>query len=293
LRIGLRIDVDTFRGTRDGVPSLCSALAAHGILATLFFSVGPDNMGRNLWRLFRPTFLKKMLRTKAASLYGWDILLMGTFWPGPMIGAKLAPVIKAASDAGHELGFHAWDHHAWQTRIERENAGSICGGIEKGTALLRQATGRPAVCAAAPSWKCTDRVLLEKLKFDFTFNSDCRGRSIFYPVVDGRPLPQPQIPTTLPTYDEVVGQSGILEHNYNDYILGQLKPEGLNVLTIHAEVEGIMCRQLFDDFIRKAQARQCTFVTLGTLLQECDAIGRGCVVQEAIPGRDGWVSVQR
>jgi hypothetical protein len=81
-------------------------------------------------------------------------------------------------------------------------------------------------------------------------------------VVDGRPLTQPQVPVTLPTYDEAIGRHGINGENFNDHILSLMRPDRLNVLTIHAEVEGGICRDLFERFVTTARSRGISFVPL-------------------------------
>ncbi len=291
MNIGLRVDVDTFRGTRDGVPSLLKLFAEEQIRATFFFSVGPDNMGRHLRRLLKPDFFMKMIRSRAASLYGWDILLCGTFGPGPGM-AKLGGVMRDAVRAGHEAGLHAWDHHAWQSRIGRAQAGFIREHLKRGYETLSDILGGPVACSAAPSWKCDDAVLREKEKYPFLYNSDCRGRGIFLPLVEGRAGRQAQVPVTLPTYDEVVGRDGVTAAAYNDFILGLLKEDGLNVLTVHAEVEGRVCLELFKDFIRRAKARGAGFVPLGSLLPPRDSMPVARVEKGTVPGREGWVAVQ-
>lgn len=292
MRVGLRIDVDTFRGTKLGVPNLCRLLAEHSTLGTFYFCVGPDNMGRHLWRLLKPAFLLKMLRSKAAGLYGWDILLRGTFGPGPIIGTHLASSIRAAADAGHEIGFHAWDHHAWQAHIDTMGSETIHHTLDMGIAMLTRITGKPPVTSAVPGWKCTDIVLTEKNKFPFAYNSDCRGTDIFIPFVKGKKLDQPQVPVTLPTYDEVIGRDGITDENYNDHILALIKPDRLNVLTIHAEVEGIAKFGLFSDFMSKLSTKNGHFVPLGKLVAE-NAISRQATINNTeIPGREGWVTSQ-
>jgi undecaprenyl phosphate-alpha-L-ara4FN deformylase len=292
MRIGLRIDVDTFRGTKVGVPNLRSLLAEHGIRATFFFSVGPDNMGRHVWRLRHPRFLRKMMRTRAASLYGPGILLRGAFGPGPLIAEKLGDVIRAVADAGHEVGLHEWDHYSWQTRIDRMSGAAIRHSLERGIDALELLLGSPPACSAVPAWRCTDGVLLEKQRFRFQFNSDCRGTSIFRPVVGGVTLDQPQIPVTLPTYDEAIGRDGVAENNYNEFVISRLDPSGLNVLAVHAEVEGIACLSLFDRFLKSAKSRGWSFSPLGALLGEGVAIPSGAMERAEIPGREGWVSVQ-
>ena len=289
---GLRIDVDTLRGTRLGVPGLLRILDQYRIKATFFFSVGPDNMGRHLWRLIRPSFFLKMLRSRAASLYGWDILLRGTFKSGPLIGNRCADQIRQAADAGHEIGLHAWDHHRWQMKVATLSTEEIHSELQQGKAFLEQIIGRPVFCSAAPGWRCNNTVLLAKERLGFLYNSDCRGRSIFYPETAEGLLAQAQIPTTMPTYDELIGNKGVTEKTYNDHLLSLIVADQLNVLTIHAEAEGISCQLLFQDFLEKAQSRGIHFKPLKDLLASETAIGSSPMIEGKREGREGWVSCQ-
>ncbi len=291
-RVGLRIDVDTFRGTQEGVPNLLKVLAEHRVKGTFFFSAGPDNMGRNIWRLFRPEFLGKMWRTKATKLYGWDILLRGTFWRGPLIGKRLGHLFKAAASEGHELGLHAWDHYRWQTHIGRMASEAIYRDLLQGVEIICDSAGLSPVCSAAPGWRSTDSALLEKAKFAFRYNSDCRGTSIFYPVVEGKTLSQPQIPTTLPTFDEVLGREGVDQENYNKHLISLMGEESLNVLTIHAEVEGMSYLGLFRGFLQQLQRQEGHMVPLGELLPTAGQIAGAAIGRQRVEGREGWVSVQ-
>jgi len=289
--IGLRVDVDTFRGTRDGVPRLLDTLSRHGIHASFFFTLGPDNMGRHLWRLVRPRFLLKMLRSKAASLYGWDIILRGTLWPGPNIGRHLAHVIRRAAEAGHEIGVHAWDHHLWQMKFDKLSQEDLHRQIQLANESLAGILGREPDCSACAGWRCDERVLLEKQSFKFRYNSDCRGQSLFEPYI-GSTRCVPQVPVTMPTYDELIGHDGVTAENYNERLLDYLRPGKLNVLTIHAEVEGIACAQMFDEFVNLARDRGITFKTLGQIVDNAGAIPPGRVEQGTLQGREGTLCLQ-
>lgn len=295
MKIALRVDVDTFRGTRHGVPSLLRAMDRHGVRASYFFSVGPDNMGRNLWRLLKPTFLWKMLRTKAASLYGLDILLMGTMWPGPRIGRRNESALRDCATAGHEIGLHAWDHYAWQNKIDRLAPETIRTHLRRAYEEIDRICGAPPTCSAAPGWKCVDAALLAKEEFHFQYNSDCRGDKPFLPVVEGRRLSTPQIPLNMPTYDEMLGRDGVTRDNYNERLLATANPDGFNLLTIHAEAEGGACADLFDDFLSMAKARGIEFCAPGDLLPSDPAQTLPCgrIEKGVLPGREGWMALQK
>jgi len=61
--LAVKVDVDTERGTRLGVPDLVRLLRECDVPACFLFSLGPDNTGRALSRVFRPGFFGKVSRT--------------------------------------------------------------------------------------------------------------------------------------------------------------------------------------------------------------------------------------
>jgi len=116
-RIGLKVDVDTLRGTREGVPRLMALFKKCGVDATFYFSVGPDHTGRALRRVFRKGFAQKVARTSVLKHYGLKTLLYGVLLPGPDIGRSAGAVMRSVHDAGFEVGLHTYDHVRWQDYV--------------------------------------------------------------------------------------------------------------------------------------------------------------------------------
>src|ERR1700733_7416302 len=115
--IGLKVDVDTLRGTREGVPRLVALLKKHAVDATFYFSVGPDHTGRALRRVFRKGLAQKVARASVLKHYGLRTLLYGVLLPGPDIGRSAGAVMRGVSDAGFEVGLHTYDHVRWQDYV--------------------------------------------------------------------------------------------------------------------------------------------------------------------------------
>ena len=186
---------------------------------------------------------------------------------------------------------HAWDHHRWQQRAASLNATALVSELEPGFILLGDILGRKPNTSAAAGWICTDEALEAKESFGFAFNSDCRGTSVFVPLADGKAC-APQVPTTMPTYDELIGRDGVTDGNYNERLLSHVRPQGLNVLTIHAEVEGIVCAALFDEFLQQCRTHGFEIVPLGKLSELFDCMEHDSLTFAPIKGRDGMVAWQ-
>ena len=222
-----------------------------------------------------------------------ESVLMGTAWPGPRIGKRCRAQILEAFRAGHEIGFHAWDHHKSQAKLTSMSSAEMIREFERGLAELAGITGEMPATSASPGWRTNDRLLEVKAGFPFRYNSDCRGRSPFYPVTAEGVRGQLQIPVTLPTYDEAVGRGGVTDANYNDHQISLLSGELPNVLTIHAEAEGGRCRGMFDEYLARVAALGYEVIPLGELAARVAADApEGRIELRAFPGREGVLAVQ-
>jgi undecaprenyl phosphate-alpha-L-ara4FN deformylase len=237
-RFALKIDVDTYAGLERGVPALAELLASHGIAASFFVACGPDHMGRRLARLMDPRFVAKLVRTRVIATYGWRTLLSGMLLPARPVAAAFPGTLRSLAAAGHEVGVHGYDHARWQDRLPELAPADVERDVEAAVTEVRTILGDEPAGFAAPGWRCTAASLAAVDAAGFEYRSDTRGSFPYRPAAGGRVFVAPEIPTTMPTLDEVYGRPCRRSIEIAAHYQNLVRPGRLNVHTIHAEIEG-------------------------------------------------------
>jgi len=295
LILALKIDVDTLRGTREGVPQLIEILKRHEAGATFLFSLGPDHTGRAIKRAMRPGFMEKVGRTSVVSHYGTRTLLYGTLLPGPDIGKRCADMLRRVRDEGFEVGIHTWDHVKWQDGVVAADAEWTTWQMALAGQRFREIFGEEAQVHGAAGWQMNVHAFRRTQSLGFHYASDTRGSHPFIPVVRAEIIACPQFPTTLPTLDEMIGVGDIDERNVAERLLEYTATEREHhVFTLHAELEGMklapVLEQLLDGWKKQGYR-------LGAMRELVDAtevakLPLHCVLDARVPGRSGTLAVQ-
>lgn len=295
-RIALKVDVDTWRGTREGVPNLLRVLGAAGAGASFLFSLGPDHTGRAVLRAFRPGFLSKVARTSVLQHYGLRTLLYGTLLPGPDIGRREAALLRGVRDAGFEVGVHCWDHVRWQDHVLRHDGAWAHREMQRATQRFHEVFGAAARVHGAAGWQFNDSAARAEAELGIAYASDTRGTHPYQPAgVDGKALGPPQYPTTLPTLDELIGVAGLTPDTVHDCLLAATDhAEHDHVYTLHAELEGMRLSPVFERLLAGWRAQGHSLVSLASL-HEAHATTRlplHRLVLQSVPGRSGLLAAQ-
>lgn len=283
-RIALKIDVDTFHGTRAGVPALSETLQRLGAQATFFFALGPDESGREA----RTGSLKRF--------YDSTTRLFGRLLPPPDIGARCNDTLLRIRDAGFETGVHAWNRVRWERQIRLADNDFVEAEIDKAFRRFEAIFGTSPACHAAAGWRTNRHALRLTQRKGLSYASDCRGSHPFLPVIDGELIDCVQIPTTLPTLDEVLAlEPGFSPDQAMDRILQLSRAiPGDHVFTLRAELEGMKFTNAFERLLSGWKDCGFTLVALRDLRAalEADDLPRHSLTWSEIPGRPGLRSDQ-
>jgi peptidoglycan/xylan/chitin deacetylase (PgdA/CDA1 family) len=296
MRLGLTVDVDTLRGTLEGVPALVDLLRRHGVLATFLFSLGRDHTGRAIRRALRPGFVGKVHRTSVLKHYGLRTLLYGTLLPGPDIGRRGADVMRAVRDLGHETGVHCHDHVRWQDGVARADEGWTAREMTRACERYQAVFGVAPPVHGAAGWQMNVHALRLTQQLGFHYCSDGRGTHPHLPVWRAELIRCPQFPTTLPTFDELIGTDAITEDNVADAVLKRTLADAtpMHVFTLHAELEGGRLCARFETLLQGWQAQGWTPGPVRALYDEIVpyALPRCEAALAPVPGRTGTLLMQ-
>jgi undecaprenyl phosphate-alpha-L-ara4FN deformylase len=287
VKLALRIEVATLRGTQQAVPRLLALLKEHGAGATFLFSLGPDRTGRALGALPRVPRLR---------CYGLSALLSGTLLPATDIGARCVDVMRAVCDEGFEAGIHAYERAAWLRRAPQADAVWIHAAMARACERFQEIFGTPALTHGAPGWRMNRYAFRETQRLGFRHGSDTRGSGPFVPILDGEIVACPQLPTTLPTLDEVIGSDGVTVATAAERLmeLSRDPPATGHVYTLRAEVEGTVFEPVLRALLSGWRALGYDLVALQDYAAGLDvaSLPRSVVESQVLPGGRAAVSVQ-
>lgn len=292
----LKIDVDTERGTRIGVPNLLALFDELNIPATFLFSLGPDNTGRALKRVFRKGFLKKVSRSNVVGMYGIKTLLNGVLWPGPHIAKKHASVMRETKEKGHEVGIHCYDHVYWQDNVHKWSKEKVLAEFQKACDEFSNVYATRPLTAGAAGWQANENSLAAYDNARLLYGSDSRGEYPFFPRVGNQVFKVPQIPTTLPTLDELLGLPEYPQEKLNAHYFSLLKSDKPNIFTMHAEIEGMAYLAWFREFLIFLKSKNVVFKRMDEVAEDYlahpESIPVCDFIQAEVPGRSGALAVQ-
>ncbi|HVY82749.1 MAG TPA: polysaccharide deacetylase family protein [Steroidobacteraceae bacterium] len=294
-RIALKIDVDTHRGTREGVPRLADLLQRLEARATFLFSLGPDHTGRAIRRVFRRGFVGKVRRTSVVQHYGVKTLLYGVLLPGPHIGKRNVAIMRDVARRNFEVGVHTYDHSKWQDNVAHADREWTRRELAHAHAQFVATFGFPPSVHGAAGWQMNAHVPGLEHELGFRYASDTRGTGPFLPVMRGVVGQVPQLPTTLPTLDELLGRRDLTRGGAVAELLAiTARAHRDHVFTLHAELEGGHYLSAFEHLLKGWRDYGYELVDLATQFDALDPTRLPLheVIAGTVPGRAGKLAVQ-
>ena len=261
MRVALRVEVDSLRGLRLGVPNLMRLFSDYQVRASFFFPLGHDYAGRHPLRTWRDRHR-----------LGLPALAYGTLVPAPSLGAEGRDLMAAARANGHEVGLFGLSPRHWRHRLAHADSSWVGRQCETLWSTFLELGGAAPSALATPGWQVNPALLPALSAARYRYSSLTRGKLPYHPVLQGERSAVPEIPTTLPTVVELLNQPGVSVDNVHEYLYAEsqhLLPAG-HVFAASADREGIEWLGLMEKLLVMWKGQDGAVRALGDVLKEID-----------------------
>ena len=175
----LRVDVESDKGIKEGVPKLLDLLKEHNIKASFYLVMGGES---NILELLKYRNLKNTNSmsgflsgdNRKVKLWSLKDKLRMAFFPKDFVRNNL-DILKRILKEGHELGIHGWKHREWTRGLDTIN---IRKAIRKAKEKYEKIFGKYPISFASPGFNINEKVLKILEEEGFKYISDLEGEDV-------------------------------------------------------------------------------------------------------------------
>lgn len=146
----LRIDLESDKGIREGVPKILRVLKKYNVKASFYVTMGGES---NIFELLR--YRKKLPGVRKVSVFSKKEILRMALLPRDFVLKNRAFLQRILAD-GHELGIHGWKHREWTRGLEKIN---VRKAVRKAVRKYAKLFGMKPRSFCAPAFRTNKKVV--------------------------------------------------------------------------------------------------------------------------------------
>jgi hypothetical protein len=188
------------------------------------------------------------------------------------LGGEGKDLMAEARANGHEVGLFGLSPLYWSRRLAYADKAWTVQQCKNLWSTYLELGGLAPSALASPCWQVNPYLLGELSAECYQYSSLTRGKLPYLPVLQGERSVVPEIPTTLPTVDELLHHPGVSLDNVHEYLYAEsrhLLPAG-HVYAASAEREGIELLGLMEKLLVMWKGQHGSVRALGDVLKEID-----------------------
>ena len=234
----LRIDVESDKGIRNGIPKILDLLKKYNIKASFYLTMGGAT---GLICLIR--YRKPMVGERKIKIYTFSEKLKGALIPKDFVTDNKDILMRIVNE-GHELGIHGWKHRAWTRAIDKID---IKKHLQRAKRKYEKIFGKKAETFASPGFITNEKIISLLNEEGFKVISDLPGKEPFK--IQGTQITN--VPITIngennsPIIESLVS-AGFSDDEIFEKIIEIIKKEKLATMYIHDMFECVQKIELLE-----------------------------------------------